>query len=624
MVVMRYIIFCILVILSFFIFPAQAKVNANKGIVFCSESNITNMNPQRYQISTMASSLSYAIYDRLLEMNPINKAVTDGIGSFEYVTNNDKTYVYRINKNIHFHHNKYFTPSRTLNAEDVAFSFDRMLNPKNPFYKPKDYFPYYGSLDISSNIESVVALSDDLVEFNLKKPSSLLIPFLATDNSVILSKEYADTILEKGLPLETIDYYAIGTGPFYQQRFIRDRYVRMLPFNEYHGKKASITPLVFTHSSHVNKRLYQLYTNECQIISNPTSSQEAFLQSRDTPFNIVQRSSLIGTFLIFNTKNPDLAITNNRRFISSLIDLKTLNETVYFGQGYYISDLMQNYKYEISIADLDYHKMVLKNKNKNKMIFSSDTAYQISSAQNKQEESSIFSSSLDFLKENYGSMKTAPQYTVDPNITDKSHNHIQRVKEIPFTHEQAQEAKERLQNKYLDIAIFERNTIGINTHMKIAQFIKSALEKQGIKVVIRYYSLNDYNKLKNGKFDIALVNIFSDYTNLVEPLVSCNTSYKSLGYMPKNSQLNYFHNFTGWCNDKLDDYYRDLTILTDYADTRILKKNINTILNNEMPIVPLIYTLNKFVAVDNIQNIRQTAYGGISFIHASIDEGDEE
>ena len=52
-----------------------------EGLLYCSESNITSTNPQRYGISTTASSLSYALYDRLLYMNPETKKISPGIAS---------------------------------------------------------------------------------------------------------------------------------------------------------------------------------------------------------------------------------------------------------------------------------------------------------------------------------------------------------------------------------------------------------------------------------------------------------------------------------------------------------------------------------------------------------------
>ena len=59
---------------------SSAQANTQKGLIYCSESDIYSMNPQRYALSTTASTISYAVYDRLLTMNPDTKDVGPGIG----------------------------------------------------------------------------------------------------------------------------------------------------------------------------------------------------------------------------------------------------------------------------------------------------------------------------------------------------------------------------------------------------------------------------------------------------------------------------------------------------------------------------------------------------------------
>ncbi|MGN1394766.1 MAG: ABC transporter substrate-binding protein [Succinivibrionaceae bacterium] len=669
----------------------------NRGIIFCSDSKIPNTNPQRFNISSMASSLSYAIYDRLQELNTINKKITDAVGSLEYINDNGKTYVFRINKGYRFHSNEFFHPTRELNAHDVAFSFDRMINPKNPFYNPKEYFPYFADSEINTLLYSVKALSDELVEFKLKKSSALLIPFLATDNSVILSKEYADKILSDHLPIETLDYFAIGTGPYRQQKFIRERFVRMYPFKNYHGKEQKIKPLVFTNSPHLNKRLFQMYTNECNIISNPTASQLAFLHRHSKHFNILEKSSILGTFLIFNTKQQLFDTREERNAINSLIKQKKLNETVYFGQGYYISDLINNFQVTLTLHDLDYHN-IGSNINLNSQPFTTPeilntTKYNFKKSHTTQEQNNKYYLSIDNVKINehsdhnhnndnfsnesnfnepyfskndyhknpdfkitYNDLKSNNQsfnindYIFKSNIIDKYDNnkfkeppgennykynyfndlsnpnrdnqdHYNLAKKIVISKEEIKKILNNFKNKTIEIAIFDRNTIVANTHLKIAQFLKSSFEKEGITVKIKNYNSHDFNRLEKGNFDIALITIYSDYSNILEPLITCNTDYNRLGYTPKNTQINYSQNFSGWCNENIDKYYRDLSLITDYNSRKTIKYNINTLLHNELPIIPLIYTINKFISQKNIVNLKQTPYGGLSFIDTTI-EGD--
>ena len=238
---MRLLLFIFIILMSGMLSTAFAgPVKADNGLIYCSERDITHMNPQRYNVSSMASSISFAVYDRLMTLDPKTKAIKNSIGSLERIYNNDTVYIFNIQEGIRFHSNSYFTPTRELNAYDVAFSFDRIINPNNPFYRPIDDFPYIAHLDIVKNLVSVKAISDHQVEFTVNQPTNLLLPFLATDNSVILSEEYAEKILEKHLPIDTLDHYAIGSGPYHQTDFVRGRYAKLSLFLSYHDKLPKI------------------------------------------------------------------------------------------------------------------------------------------------------------------------------------------------------------------------------------------------------------------------------------------------------------------------------------------------------------------------------------------------
>lgn len=537
--------------------------NPSDGLIYCSESNITSMNPQRYAISTMASSISYAIYDRLLSMDPKTKNVTNGLGSLDYITDNGHTFVFRIAKNIKFQYNGHFVPTRDLNAYDVAFTFDRLINPKNPFYRPKTDFPFFLRNEISDLLVSVEVLNKNQVAFHLSKATSQLLPFLASDNSVILSKEYADTILAKKLPVDTLDFEAIGTGPFMQRNFIRERYARLIPFNEYHEEKARLPMLVLTHSSQTNKRLTQLFTGECHVITNPTPSQLTFLEKDSENIKIIQRDSMIGTFLIFNTKHSLLSSKLNRRAIASFINLSQMKNMVFFGHGHLLSEITKQ-----------------NNKKAEKLLKKINTP------------------------------KPYPQ----PYYNEDYLASAQTI--APLSRDDVQNALMQLQKEELEVFVFEKNTTGINDNIRIAQIIKSNLEKQGIKVNIsNFRGASGLTRLKNGRFDMAIINVFSDYDSMMQPLVSCKKVLHS-----SQGASGYYQNFSGWCNKHIDELYEEISVLGDSPEAISHQNEINFLLSTEMPVIPLIYTLNKFVAVSRVHGTESTPHGGISFIHAYMED----
>lgn len=587
----------------------QASADAGMtqdSLIYCSEKNISHMNPQRHPISSMASSISFAVYDRLLSIDPQTKSTRSSIGTLEKIYQNDTVYVFNIAKDISFQSNQFFTPTRKLNAEDVAFSFDRMINKDNPFYRPIEDFPYISHMDIVNNLISVKAVGPYKVEFKVKQPTNLLQPFLATDNSVILSKEYADTIIKKNLPIDTIDHYAIGSGPYQLNTFVRGRYAKLKKFYDYHGPKPQVQNLILTNSYRANKLLYKLFTGECHIISNPTASQMSFLQKVPEDFNILQKNTINGTFIIYNTKKPYLSTGALRRTLSSMFSLEELNSTVFFDQGHYIVELFDE-------KPANFLKI-----------------------QNNSHSPATGSSSIDDVEK-----ELLGENVSKPLVHERSDKFVNQFnedipeyaipkKEIPepgyelfahvLTRDEYLEAYETLKQQEIEITIFQSNVISNTAHSKIAQFLKSNFEKKGIKVRIKTYRTNQgQNRLKKGLFDIAIVNVYSDSESLIYQMISCRKNNRRRSSL--NSNISYTGNYTGWCNDTLENMYEDLSYLDkNDPDAIRLQKYIMNILVNEMPVYPLIYNINLFVAMEYIKGLEPTPYGGVSFINAYIEK----
>ena len=92
-----------------------------------------------------------------------------------------------------------------------------------------------------SHIEKI---NDYEVVFHLTHKDASFLSNLATDFAVILSAEYAKQQLAAGTP-ENIDYFAIGTGPFYLADYVKNEYIRFKRNQYYWGEKAEIDLLVF-------------------------------------------------------------------------------------------------------------------------------------------------------------------------------------------------------------------------------------------------------------------------------------------------------------------------------------------------------------------------------------------
>lgn len=595
----------LLLLLSSTIYPCACA----QGLIFCSEASLTTLNPQRAPVSNMTSTLSYALYDRLLTMNPKTKKIQSAIGSLIYTENKGLTRVYKIKNNISFQSNNMFKPSRFLNADDVAFSFNRMLDPSSPFFKSKQFFPYITDSESIDFIEKVETRGPNLVVFKLRKPLPNFDNFLAHDNSVILSKEYADTILAQKLPPETIDYKPIGSGPFVVHDFLRDSFVRLTPFHAYHSHKPKLDMLVLRHSTHINKRFSQLFTGECQVMSNPSPSQISLILEKKHKINIEKRSSLFGTFLIFNTSAEGLTQPIERQAIASLIDLNALNRSVYFGYG----EFQQNSSIAPAPSHIAKHHLTssaIQNSNEN----TDSTSY------DSPQHSKLLPRGIAGLTSNLEANPQNGENAKDGDIINPYYNYSPiYLKQKSATDPKIITALTALKGRKLKIILLERVTLGDASLTKTAQFIKSALETQGIHATIKSYGYQTgINQLSKGRHDLALINLFSDNGNIIVPLSRCtNPQFKA----PSKNGLQ--QNFTAWCNKEFD------LLAQENAKTRnpeILAQNtqrIRDILSEEMPLLPLVYSFNTFISTNNVKNIKQTPFGGLIFADTYLTQEEE-
>ena len=147
--------------------------------------------------------------------------------------------------------NAKFKPTREMNADDVVFSFKRMFDRSNPFFKSANgNFPEFAEL-IEPSLESVERTDDETVVFTLKAPLAPLVSMLSMQAFSIISAEYAGT-LEKSGKLESLDRDLIGTGPFSFVQYQKDTSVRFRAFPDFWGtlgnrpdRTAKVENLVF-------------------------------------------------------------------------------------------------------------------------------------------------------------------------------------------------------------------------------------------------------------------------------------------------------------------------------------------------------------------------------------------
>ncbi|MGY5453133.1 ABC transporter substrate-binding protein [Agarivorans sp. MS3-6] len=315
--------------LTFLLLGCEQQQDVKKlGLVYCTESAPDTFNPQLESSVNAIAVTSRHLYDRLIEIDPVTQQLIGGVANKWQISDDGLRYQFDLRKGIHFHKTDYFKPSRNLNADDVMFSFERVLNAEHPLYQlAEGEYPFFNNIGFGNNIREFNKLSDSRVEFVLKHPDAAFLANLASDYAVILSAEYADKLQQKN-QLGLLDQLPIGSGPFYFANQRKDHFIRYYRHWLHWRGAPPMQQLVFDITPTSSIRLAKLLTGQCDIMAQPAANQLEVLKERDDLLVSVQ-SGLNVSYLAFNTQKPPFADVRIRRNVAGLIDKQRILDSVY-------------------------------------------------------------------------------------------------------------------------------------------------------------------------------------------------------------------------------------------------------------------------------------------------------
>ena len=142
---------------------AQAATN----LVFCSEGSPAGFDPGQYTTGTDFDASAETMFNRLTQFERGGTAVIPGLATSWDVSPDGLTYTFHLRDGVKFHTTEFFTPTRDFNADDVLFTFNRLLDAESPFRKayPSES-PYFTDMGLNTTIKRVEKLDEHTVRFN--------------------------------------------------------------------------------------------------------------------------------------------------------------------------------------------------------------------------------------------------------------------------------------------------------------------------------------------------------------------------------------------------------------------------------------------------------------------------
>ncbi|MDX5372359.1 MAG: ABC transporter substrate-binding protein [Pseudomonadaceae bacterium] len=298
----------------------------------CTEASPDGFDVVQYNSLTTTNASADVLMNRLVDYDAAAGQLVPSLAERWEASADGLSWTFQLRPGVRFQRTEWFTPSRELNADDVLFSFRRMLDPAHPWHKvAASGYPHAQSMQWPALIERIEAPTPLSVRFVLKRPDATFLATLSMGFASIYSAEYAEQLLAAGKP-EQLNSQPVGTGPFVLKRFQKDAVIRYTANPDYFAGKPAVDGLVFAITPDANVRLQKLRRGECQIALSPkpldvqAARQEPQLKVSETP-------AFMTAFVALNSQRPPLDQPQVRQAINLAFDKTSYLKAVFEGSA---------------------------------------------------------------------------------------------------------------------------------------------------------------------------------------------------------------------------------------------------------------------------------------------------
>lgn len=311
--------------------PAVASAAALKPLVVCTEASPDGFDVVQYNALTTTNASADVIFNGLVAFDEAQHKVVPALASSWDVSADGLTYTFHLRSGVAFQTTDAFKPSRPFNADDVVFTFSRMLDDNNPWHKVSgpSGFPHAKSMQLGKVVKSVDKVDPQTVRFVLNHRDATFLPVLTMGFASIYSAEYADQLLKAGKTTQMNDK-PVGTGPFQLRSYQKDAVIRYDVNPSYWGPKPKINRLIYAITPDANVRAQKVKAGECQIALSP-SPQDIALAKKDKSLTVAQTPAFMTAFVAINTQHKPLDNPKVRQAINLAFDRATYLKTVFDG-----------------------------------------------------------------------------------------------------------------------------------------------------------------------------------------------------------------------------------------------------------------------------------------------------
>ena len=305
----------------------SATAEPGKPIVYCADASPEGFDPALWD-SSSTSNVTTQIFQGLVGFKRGTSDLVPELATAWTISKDAKTFTFTLRPNVAFHTTPWFTPTRPFNADDVVFTFTRLIDARLPFNVAfPATFVYPQSLGLAGMIAGITKLGPMEVRFVLHQPNVNFLSYFANSFAGIHSAEYAAQLLAQGRA-SAINNQPVGTGPWRFKSYRKDDVLRLQPHPGYWRGVQTPKALVYAISREPNVRVQKLARGECHV-SAAIRDVDISALSGHPQVSILKIQALNISYLAFNMKRPPVDRREVREALDIAIDRNALFKVLF-------------------------------------------------------------------------------------------------------------------------------------------------------------------------------------------------------------------------------------------------------------------------------------------------------
>jgi len=288
-------------------FGVVASAAAQSQLTILQTEAPRSMDPAN-QTATYTAAVLYPMYEGLVYMDE-EQQILPGLAT-EWDINDDGTvYTFTLRDGVSFH------DGSPLDVEAVVSSFARLLDTENALAGAGRFQPI---------IDTVEAVGDDQVRFNLANPYPAFLAMLTGAQAQVVSLE----AWEEG----DLDREAVGTGPYRFTEWVSGERVVMEANEDYWDGAPEVEQLIWTWSPEDAVMSMSLQTGEADIAAPLPPLFAANLEA-DPTIDVMQTTGSAVFWVALTTTNEPLDDARVRRALNHATDKQGIVDALLRGYG---------------------------------------------------------------------------------------------------------------------------------------------------------------------------------------------------------------------------------------------------------------------------------------------------